>query len=62
VDDLFKRIRAGLDALEKKGLPAKTVLENMLLSPSCGLGTLDVSAPEKIFSLLLKLSSRIRTV
>ncbi|MFA5362506.1 MAG: hypothetical protein WC335_04580 [Candidatus Omnitrophota bacterium] len=61
-DDLLKKIESGLGVLEKKGLPAKTVLENMLLSPSCGLGALDTDAPKKIFSLLSKLSSRVRAL
>ncbi len=57
---LLERIKSGLVILEKKGVPAKKALENMLLSPSCGLGALDPGAPGTIFPLLAKISSLVK--
>jgi len=51
-DALAKRIKAGVDILAKKGLDKELVVENLLLSPSCGIGTLDSSRAEKILKLL----------
>jgi len=59
-DLLVKDIKDGITSLTKKGLDRDLLLENLLVSPSCGLGTLDIEKSAKIFKLLLDVSSSIR--
>ena len=59
-DSLVKIIKDGIASLTKKGLDRDLLLENLLVSPSCGLGTLDIEKSAKIFKLLLDVSSFIR--
>lgn len=58
-DVLVERIMYGINALVKKGLDRDLLVKQMLISPSCGLGTLDIAKSEKIFKLLSKTSSLI---
>jgi len=59
-DLLVKKIKAGIDTLLNKGLGRDLLWENLLVSPSCGLGTLDTVKSEKIFKLLSETSLLIR--
>ena len=59
-DLLVKDIKDGITSLTKKGLDRDLLLENLLVSPSCGLGTLDIEKSAKIFKLLLDVSLSIR--
>lgn len=59
VDLLIARIKEGIDTLVKKGLDKELLLENLLLSPSCGLGTLDIKKSEKIFKLLFETKEKL---
>ncbi len=54
------KLMAGLELLIKKGLSRKLLLENMMLSPACGLGTLDAQKAEAILSLLHQTSLLVR--
>jgi len=56
----IKKIRAGIEALEKKGLERELVLRNLMISPSCGLGTLDSQKAEQVFGLLQETSALIK--
>lgn len=58
-DVLIKKIKDGIDTLVKKGLDKDLLLNNLLLSPSCGLGTLDVEISEKVFSLLKATANKL---
>lgn len=58
---LAKKIYSGVDTLAKKGLSKELLLNNLLISPSCGLGSLEGEKPEKIFKLLSELSEFIRS-
>jgi len=57
---LVKKIAEGIDLLVKKGLDRDLLLNNLLITPSCGLGTLDTAKSEKIFELLFQISAIIR--
>lgn len=57
---LVKTIEQAVAAFAKKGIPSETVLDNMMLSPACGLGTLTTEKAEQIFSLLSKISARLK--
>lgn len=58
-EGLVKKINEGIDILVKKGVDKDKLYENLLLSPACGLGTLDIGKSEKIFELLSEVSSFI---
>jgi len=59
-DSLIDRIQKGVQTLIKKGLDKDLIWNNLMLSPSCGLGTLDTAKSEKIFSLLQEISAYMR--
>lgn len=56
---LIKKVKDGIDTLVKKGLDKDLLFNNLLLSPSCGLGTLDIGKSEKIFGLLQDLANKL---
>ncbi|MFA6349676.1 MAG: methionine synthase [Candidatus Omnitrophota bacterium] len=53
---LQEKINTGLEALKKKGVVEKELLSGLLVSPSCGLGSLDASKAGPIFKLLSEVS------
>jgi methionine synthase II (cobalamin-independent) len=57
---LAQMIKSGLDILVKKGIDRQLLLERLLISPACGLGTLDAQKAEGILSLLNQTSQFIR--
>ena len=57
---LIRRLKEGINTLVKKGLDEKDLFDNMLVSPSCGLGTFTPEKAEKILALLAEVSSLIR--
>jgi len=59
---LLAKLEDGIKSLVKKGLDADLVRNNLLLSPSCGLGTLDETKAAKVFSILAEVSSIFRGV
>jgi methionine synthase II (cobalamin-independent) len=57
---LAQKIRTGLEILVKKGINRQLLLERLLISPACGLGTLDAQKAEGILNLLNQTSLFIR--
>ncbi|MDP2927833.1 MAG: hypothetical protein Q8N80_03415 [Candidatus Omnitrophota bacterium] len=57
---LVQKIKFGLGLLVKKGIDRQLLLERLLISPACGLGTLDAQKAEGILSLLNQTSLFIR--
>ncbi|MDP3731848.1 MAG: methionine synthase [Candidatus Omnitrophota bacterium] len=57
---LAQKIKQGMDTLIKKGVDKDLLLNNLLISPSCGLGSLDIKKSEEIFKLLSETSRRFR--
>ncbi|MHB8154694.1 MAG: uroporphyrinogen decarboxylase/cobalamine-independent methonine synthase family protein [Candidatus Omnitrophota bacterium] len=57
---LAQKMKFGLDILVKKGIDRQLLLERLLISPACGLGTLDTQKAEGILSLLNQTSLFIR--
>ena len=55
-DLLWKKLRENFDVLIRKGLDKDSLFKQMLLSPSCGLGSLDPEKSDKIFRLLCEVS------
>ena len=57
---LLNRLLEGIDLLVKKGLPRESVVENLIISPACGLGSLEPERAASVFEVLTGLSSLIR--
>jgi len=60
LEQLAGKIEAGIKVLIKKGVDEVLVRNNLLLSPSCGLGTLNENRAAKIFSRLAELSAILK--
>jgi methionine synthase II (cobalamin-independent) len=59
-DSLLRSIDLGIEALVKRGLDRELLSNNLLLSPSCGLGTLEIKKSEEIFKVLSEASFLLR--
>jgi methionine synthase II (cobalamin-independent) len=59
-EGLAQKIKSGLDILVKKGIDRQLLLERLMISPACGLGTLDAQKAEGILNLLNQTSAFIR--
>ena len=57
---LMQKISLGVNTLVKKGIDRQLLLERLLISPACGLGTLDAQKAEGILTLLNQTSLLIR--
>lgn len=57
---LADRLKQGIGSLVKKGIPEKLLLERLMISPACGLGTFEPQTAEQILKLLNATSSLIR--
>jgi len=57
---LAQKIKTGLEILIKKGIDRQLLLERLLISPACGLGTLDAQKAGGILELLSQTSQFIR--
>ncbi|MFH1338347.1 MAG: hypothetical protein ABIH40_00645 [Candidatus Omnitrophota bacterium] len=58
---LESKIRDGVNSLINKGIEREVLKRRLLLTPSCGLGTLDNDKAEPIFKCLAELSSILST-
>jgi len=54
---LLKKIHSGMDLLCRKGLDKELLSENLIFTPSCGLGTLSTEESGSIFRLLSEVSA-----
>lgn len=59
-DYLLGKIEDGIKILVKKGLDEDLARNNLFLSPSCGLGTLDETKAAQVFSSLSEVSAILR--
>jgi methionine synthase II (cobalamin-independent) len=59
-DSLITKIESGIETLVKKGLDKDLLWNSLLVSPSCGLATLDTQEAEKIFILLQEISDYLK--
>lgn len=57
---LAGKIQQSVNILVNKGLSKELIVNNLLISPACGLGTLSIDESEKIFRMLSETSSFIR--
>ena len=59
-DSLVSKMEQGIEVLVRKGIGPDLLYKQMLLSPSCGLGSLDIGKSEKILKTLTEISKLIR--
>lgn len=57
---LLDKVNNGIEKLAKKGLKRDVLLENLFVSPACGLGTLHTEKSDKILKLLAETASSIK--
>jgi len=57
---LAQRLKQGLQSLVKKGIDEDLLKRRLILTPSCGLGTLNFDKAEQISACLAELSSILR--
>lgn len=58
IEDLSTRLREGLAKLEELGLDAGRAVRQSLLTPACGMGTMEPSAADRVLELLRGLSAK----
>jgi len=59
-EELFERLRLGIDLLSGKGVPGEKLLGNLLLTTSCGLGTMTETEAEAALCELKMLHRLVR--
>jgi len=59
VDSLLGRLRRAMDYLEEKGVHRASFTERLIVTPSCGTGTMDEAGAEKVFRALFELAGRL---
>lgn len=60
VEGLYERLCIGLDRLREWGLDQEFVAKRSLLTPACGMGTMDPSSADHAMLLLSQLSEKMR--
>ena len=60
VESLSARLEAALDLLVRKGVPREDLLAASLVTPSCGVGSLDEPAAERALSLTAAVADAMR--
>jgi len=61
VETLEQQLESVMDNLASKGIDKKLIVEQALITPSCGTGSLAVSDAEKVFSLMADLTKRMKS-
>lgn len=59
-ENLGKHLDATIDALVKQGINKQQLLEQSLITPSCGTGSMHPESAEKVFFMTAELSSYLR--
>ncbi len=60
IDVLIDKMEKGLEYLSQKGMDKQAILQNSLITPSCGTGTLTVEESEKAMFLTAEVSSFLK--
>ncbi|RJP27976.1 MAG: methionine synthase [Candidatus Omnitrophota bacterium] len=58
-ESLSERLKSAIDVLVDKGIDRGLILNGLLISPSCGLGTLNTDDAEPILKLLLQTAAKV---
>lgn len=59
-EELVKRLESGIQRLEKQGINRKIILQQCLITPSCGMGSLTPEKSEAILRLTREVSDRMQ--
>jgi methionine synthase II (cobalamin-independent) len=59
-DSLYDLLSEGLDRLKGLGIDPDLIAERSILTPACGMGTMEPRAAQKVLTLLSELSKRCR--
>ncbi len=62
VDRLFERLNVQLEALKALGISSERIKEQILVTPSCGTGSLPLDLAVKVLDMTRQLSDRIRNL
>jgi len=57
---LLNKFKTGINSLIRKGLREETIMKNCLITPSCGVGTLDDESARRVMKLNLEVSDALR--
>jgi hypothetical protein len=60
MDDLHSKLENGLNRLKKLGVDPQLVSDKSILTPACGMGTMEESYSERVLELLSMLSKKMR--
>jgi hypothetical protein len=60
LEGLYSMLKEGLRHLSEWGLDSGTLMRQSILTPACGMGTMDKAAAERVLDLLSMLSRRCR--
>ena len=60
VEELRSRLEHGLTRLKEIGLDPDLIASRSILTPACGMGTMDTSSSNRILELLSWLSKEMR--
>lgn len=58
VDNLFSKLQIGINRLYEWGIAPELVAGNSILTPACGMGSMDTSLSDRVLTLLSGLSRR----
>ncbi len=62
IEDLIEKFQNAIKYLTKKGINEKLIIENSLITPSCGAGILSVELAEKAMDLTKLLSEKLKEI
>ena len=60
LDSLYSKLKQGLSLLHEWGLTSEMVTKNSILTPACGMGTMEQALSERVLNLLSQLSKKCR--
>jgi len=60
VESLEKMLESGMDNLASKGIDKNLIVDQAIITPSCGTGSLAADDAEKVFSLMAALTKRMK--
>lgn len=59
-ESLEKKLEEVMDNLASKGIDKKLIIDQAMITPSCGTGSLATADAEKVFSLMAELTKRMK--
>ncbi|MBL7069039.1 MAG: hypothetical protein ISS34_04205 [Candidatus Omnitrophica bacterium] len=61
-DGLIERLKEGFGYLTKKGIKEGQILDSLMVTPSCGLGTMDIEEADRVLDLNIAVSNRLKEI